>query len=78
MQRRPLLTTLALISCLISGNWLYFKFSYVAPEKGSFNITFYSGFPEFVVEKTSKILIFPLPLSSHSANTTSASTALVT
>ena len=73
MQHQPLLTTLALISCLISGNWLY-----VAPEKGSFNITFYSGFPEFVVEKTSKILIFPLPLSSHSANTTSPSTALVT
>ncbi|MXQ92252.1 hypothetical protein E5288_WYG020402 [Bos mutus] len=30
MQHQPLLTTLALISCLISGNWLY-----VAPEKGS-------------------------------------------
>lgn len=78
MQHQSLLATLALISCLISGNWLYFKFSYVAPEKGSFNIPFYSGLHEFVVEKTSKILIFPLHLSSHSANATSRSTTLVT
>lgn len=63
--------TLALISCLISGNWLYFKFSYMAPEKGSFNIPFYSGLHIFHPRwrKTSKILIFPLPLSSPSANT---------
>lgn len=66
MQCQPHLTTLALIFCLISGNWLYFKFSDVAPEKGSFNITFHSGLHQFVMEKTCKILIFPLPLSSHS------------